>query len=200
MSFIHSLIVSVLVFFGWSAPAPAPLPTATTTEQVATATADVLFENEDITIYAPKINGVQTTKEDWSPVKTDTFEGVTLQPTVVPVPPVSSVPPAAEAPQPVLPPVVVQVEVPITVPPAGSSITSPTPTIVMPTFQITPPAEAPQAALDLLGNHTKTLDEMRVFVVSLNPQVAFKKKMQTASKEELVSYLEKNDYMVVENE
>lgn len=71
----------------------------------------------------------------------------------------------------------------------------------MNTYDITPPKNAPQAALDKLGEPTgKTLEEMRAFVLSLHPQMSFQKAVAHASEKGLIDYLAQNGYVVETHE
>ena len=68
----------------------------------------------------------------------------------------------------------------------------------MPTYEIVPPSDVRQNVLDLLGNRTKSLEEMRAFVMSLVPQLSFKKRMQSANAAEITEFLQTNGYQVTE--
>ena len=58
----------------------------------------------------------------------------------------------------------------------------------------------PQTDAKLKKKDAMTLDELRDYVLKTNPNVvAFRKKMQGASAEELVNYLVQNGFTVIEN-
>lgn len=210
MTFIHSLfqviVMQVAVMLSSLGLVTLPAPVATSTPAVASSTPEVLIEAAGTTVYAPVVNGVQTTKEQWAPVleairkeeqavvPVQPAEPVAVTPTVTPA--LTPTLPVETAPAPQLPPVVIfQVETPPAEVPSVTSQPIPTP---MPTYEIVPPADARPNVLDLLGNRTKSLEDMRAFVMTLAPQIAFKKRMQSASAAEITEFLQTNGYQVTE--
>lgn len=206
MTFIHSLfqVIVMQVAVMLSSLGLMTLPAPVATSAVASSTPEVLIEAAGTKVYAPVVNGVQTTKEQWEPV----LQAVREQ-TVVPVKPaepfaitppttpaLTPTLPVETAPAPQLPPVIIfQVETPPAEVPSVISQPTPTP---MPTYEIVPPADVRQNVLDLLGNRTKSLEDMRAFVMSLVPQLSFKKRMQSANAAEITEFLQTNGYQVTE--
>lgn len=77
------------------------------------------------------------------------------------------------------------------------------------TYDISAPVDAPEAAKDLLKKQSPDAEamgeglseeQMRDFVLSLHDQIKFKSRMQEAPVEEVIEYLEKNGYDVVQVE
>lgn len=203
----HSFIITIAIYFsallsslGLVAvpvtPAPETSPTATTTEQVATTTPDIQEVAAPASSHTPVVVTVEATT---------TPTATTSVPVIVP----TTTPATTTAPA--VPPIVIQVQVPaepaqtqapVESPATGSNITSTTSQAVPmePTYTITAPANAPQKTIDLLGDTSKTLAQLQTFVASLNPQLAFKKKMQSADIETLTAFLEQNGYTVEANQ